>query len=60
MFQPQDVLPHRRDDHLSPEQDAIGLSLRRYYHFTCVGPIPERLRILLVEMERRAEAIESR
>jgi hypothetical protein len=55
MFHPQDVLPQRKDDHLSPEQHAIGHNLRRYYQFTSVAPTPKRLRMLLVELERRAK-----
>ena len=56
MLGPDDVLSERKDDHLSPEQAAIGLNLRRYFQLVAVGPTPKRLQMLLVELTRRAEA----
>ena len=57
MLEVSDVLANNEDgDLLSPEQAAIGLSLRRYYQLNSVGPTPQRLRMLLVELTRRAEA----
>ena len=55
LFHPTDVLPQRKDDHLSAEQHAIGQSLRRYYQFVCLEPTPKRLRMLLIELERRSQ-----
>ena len=56
MLEVKDVLPTSDDgDLLSPEQAAVGLSLRRYYQLH-LGPTPARLRMLLIEFARRVEA----
>jgi hypothetical protein len=41
---------------LTPTQAGIGLGLQQYYQFVCVGPTPERMRMLLVELNKRAQA----
>lgn len=40
---------------LTPEQVAIGHSLRAYYQLHGVGPTPMRLQMLLDELTRRAK-----
>jgi hypothetical protein len=41
MLEPNDVLPNGDDGELlSPEQAAVGLSLRRYYQLHPLGPRP--------------------
>ena len=57
MLEVKDVLANGDNgDLLSPEQAAVGLSLRRYYQLHPLGPTPARLRMLLTEFERRVEA----
>jgi hypothetical protein len=55
MLEVKDVPFERPDgDLLSPEQNAIAISLRHYYQFIAVGPTPKRLQMLLDELMRRA------
>ena len=57
MFDVKDIVSNDSDGGpLSPEQAAVGLSLRRYYQLHPLGPTPARLRMLLTELERRVEA----
>lgn len=55
MFEVSDVLPNSEDgDLLSPDQEAVGLGLRRYYLLHPLEPTPERLQMLLEEFTRKA------
>ena len=56
MFDSNDLSSAMERIALTPSQAGIAQGLQQYYQFACVGPTPERMRMLLIELNKRAEA----